>query len=265
MVNATLLHPDYEHVFFDDATINDFLERGAPEYRAAYYQLPPTIQRFDFLRYLAIYSLGGFYLDLDVYLARRLDPLLDHECVFPFEELTLSRYLRQRHRWDWEVGNYAFGAEAGHPFIRAVIINCIRGLKDPQWSAEMTAGIPAPFRAPFIAPNATGPGLVTRTLAEERSLRGSVTVVFPHDVRDEATWHRFGDYGVHLMTAAWRQTDGFVRRRLGRVWETSARRRFALESQGRGAQRNGEWTSQFPAEPAATASFTSQDIPCQRP
>src|SRR5687767_10549080 len=190
LVNARLLHPDYEHVFFDDDKIEEFLERDGAEYRDYYYALPPTIQRFDFLRYLAIDALGGFYLDLDVYLARPLDPLRDHSCVFPFEELTISEYLRRQHDWDWEIGNYAFGAEPGHPFIRAVIMNCIRGLTDSQWSARTTANIPKPFRTQFIAPHATGPALVTRTLAEEPQLQPLVTVLFPDDVCDDATWHR---------------------------------------------------------------------------
>ena len=250
MVNATLLHPDYDHVFLDDAAINRLLEYDCPEYRDVYFRFPLAVQRFDFVRYLAVYHFGGFYFDLDVYLARSLEPLRQHGCVFPFEELTLSRYLRRQHGWDWEIGNYAFGAEARHPFIRAVIDNCRRSLEDPSWSSQLMAGIPTPFRGQFQATNTTGPGLVTRTLAEHPALRHTVSILFPDDVRDASSWHRFGDYGVHLMAASWRSADGFLRRRFARLWEQATRHRLGQESARQGATRPGDWKSVFRGEPA---------------
>jgi Mannosyltransferase OCH1 and related enzymes len=246
MVSATLLHPDYEHIFLDDAAINEFLKRECPEYEAVYFALS-GVQRFDFVRYLAVHHYGGFYFDLDVYLARSLEPLRQHSCVFPFEELTLSRYLRQQHRWDWELGNFGFGAEAGHPFISAVIRNCVRAFQEPTWAAQLTSNIPAPFRKQFVAPNMTGPGLITRTLAENRDLQATVTILFPEDVRDEASWHRFGDYGVHLMNASWRQKDGFVRRRFARAWEQRTRQRLNRDSHRLGGRRSGDWLSVLPS------------------
>ena len=250
LVNATLLHPDYDHLFLDDAAINRLLEYDCPEYRDVYFRFPLAVQRFDFVRYLAVYAFGGFYFDLDVYLARSLEPLRQHGCVFPFEELTLSRYLRRQHGWDWEMGNYAFGAEARHPFIRAVIDNCRRSLDDPSWASQLMAGIPTPFRRQFQATNTTGPGLVTRTLAEQPELRSTVSILFPEDVRDPSSWHRFGDYGVHLMAASWRSADGFLRRRLARLWEQTTRHRLGRESAQHGAARPGDWNSVFGGEPA---------------
>ena len=49
--------------------------------------------------------------------------------MFPFECLTLSRYLRERHGIDWQIGNYAFGATKGHPFLKAVIDKWRQGAK----------------------------------------------------------------------------------------------------------------------------------------
>ena len=90
------------------------------------------IQRYDFFRYLAIYHLGGFYFDMDVFLASGLSDLLDFGCVFPFEELTINMFLREQYGMDWEIGNYAFGAAAGHPFIHAIIKNCVKAQRDPE-------------------------------------------------------------------------------------------------------------------------------------
>jgi hypothetical protein len=110
----------------------------------------------------------------------------------------------------------------------------------------MYRNIPSPFRGQFVVTNTTGPGLVTRTLAENRHLRSAVTVLFPHDVREPATWHQFGAYGAHVMTASWRKSDGVIRRRLARLWETRTRKRFEIESQSRGPTRQGEWVIALP-------------------
>src|SRR3954447_503640 len=84
-VNVKLLHPDFEHRFYDDAMIDVFLDTYFPEYRAEYRSFPFRIQRYDFFRYLAIYQFGGFYLDTDMFLIRSLVPLstlVGTTCVF---------------------------------------------------------------------------------------------------------------------------------------------------------------------------------------
>jgi inositol phosphorylceramide mannosyltransferase catalytic subunit len=247
--NARLLNPDFEYIFFNREKMERFLDIEFPEYREVFNSFRFPIQKFDFFRYLAIYRLGGFYMDLDVFLARSLDSLRDSSCVFPFEELTLSDFLRENHGLDWEVGNYAFGAEPENPFIKAVIDNCVRAQKEPVWGIQMMQGIPSAFQEQFYVPNTTGPGLVTRTLGEQTKLRKTVSVLFPLDVCSEQTWHRFGDYGVHLMQASWRKRDSFLRRRLARLWENRKRERLLRESKILGPLRSGEWLSRFPTMP----------------
>jgi hypothetical protein len=243
LANVKLLHPDFEFMLFNEERMNAFMEAEFPEYRQTISSFPLPIQRFDFFRYLAVYRLGGFYFDLDIFLARDLSPLLEEECVFPFEELTWSQYLRDEHDMDWELANYGFGAAPGHPFLKAVISNCARAQKEPKWAAQMMRGIPQWFRNPFIPPMTTGPGMVSRTFAENADLRHDVTVLFPPDVRDERTWHRFGSFGVHLMQASWRKRDGLLRTRLARLWEIRRSRILKEASSSRGPQREGNWNS----------------------
>jgi hypothetical protein len=139
--------------------------------------------------------------------------------VFPFEEQTMYDFMRLEHRMDWDLANYAFGAEAGHPFIEAIIENCVRSLRDGVWFEKMMRNIPGYCRSQYLAPASTGPGVVSRTLAERADLASRVTILFPNDVRRRADWHCFGDFGVHLMRASWRPKDGWVRARLMRFWE----------------------------------------------
>jgi hypothetical protein len=242
--SAEKLNPDFRCELFGRKEMNEFVRTEFPEYEEVFHSFARPIQQFDFFRYLAVYRLGGIYLDLDIFLARGLKPLTKFSCVFPFEELTVNTYLRRRLGIDWELGNYAFGAEAGHPFIKAVIENCVRAQRDPGWGMELLRDIPAPFREQFYVTNTTGPGMVTRTFAENKELQSSVTILCPEDVCDESGWHQVGDYGVHLMNAAWRKRESFIRARLARYWENNLRKRYHAESQRLGPTRPGPWQTE---------------------
>ena len=231
------LNPDFEHLSFCDEDVIAFIDREYPEYRAVFDNFKFNIQRFDFFRYLAIYRLGGFYFDLDVFLARSLHDLTESGCVFPFEELTINRYLRETHHLDWEIGNYAFGAAPGHPFLGAIIENCVQGQKDPDWVKPMMKGIPSFCQPGFQVLNSTGPGMITRTLVENPQLARKVRVLFPDDVCDARSWHTFGNYGVHLMAASWRGRESYLRRKLSLLWESRRRRLALAESRKQGGRR----------------------------
>ncbi len=224
--NMRLLNPGYEYLFFDNAKVEEFIDREFPRYRAVFDSFRYPIQRYDFFRYLAVYRYGGFYFDLDVLLASDLSALVEHSCVFPFEALTVSRFLRKNLGMDWLIGNYAFGASPEHPFLEAVIENCIRGQRDPDWVKPMMRGSPPLLGDEFLILNSTGPGLISRTLAENRNLAKTVTVLFPEDVCEVRNWNRFGEWGIHLMESSWLPNRGFVRRKLaGYGWRWIQNRR----------------------------------------
>jgi len=238
IVNVKALHPDFDYQFFDDAMIVAFLEQYFPQYRADYESFRFRIQKYDFFRYLAVYQFGGFYLDLDVFLAESLHPLLDSSSVFSFEELALSRYFEQQFGMDWQIGNYAFGAEPGNPFLAAVIENCLRAKKDPAWSLPMMKGTPSSMQSDFYILNTTGPGMLSRTFAENPQLVENINVLFPEDVCDRGTWHQFGSFGVHHMAGSWRKQANFIARRLTRFWEQRTERRVLNEGRTRGKTRS---------------------------
>jgi glycosyltransferase involved in cell wall biosynthesis len=219
MANLKLLNPDFEYLFFDDEKVQTFIDQEFPQYRAVFDSFPFKIQKYDFFRYLAVYHYGGFYFDLDVMLATGLSSLLQHGCVFPFEGLTISTYLRDHYSMDWEIGNYAFGAAPGHPFLQAVIDNCVRAQQNSDWVKPMMQGIPTLSETDYRVLNTSGPGLVSRTLAEDTELANSVTVLFPDDVNDPANWNRFGEFGVHLMQGSWRPSRSHWKNRLAQRME----------------------------------------------
>jgi hypothetical protein len=230
VANIKLLNPDFEYRFFDDADVLGFFDREFPQYRPIFDSFRFPIQRFDFFRYLAVYRYGGFYLDLDVLLASSLSSLVDHECVFSFEDLNISWFLRRHYGMDWTIGNFAFGATRGHPFLWAVIQNCIRAIEQPRWGEPGLQGIPRLFRDDFFVLNTTGPWLLSRTLAENSELAKEITILFPDDVRDPRSWHRFGGLGIHLMEGSWRKKERLLRRCLRRLWHSWAFKRVMKES-----------------------------------
>jgi hypothetical protein len=238
LVNARALHPDFEHVLFGSDEMEEFVRKEFPEFKNAMASFPRPIQRFDFFRYLVVYRLGGFYFDLDVLLSRSICPLLNHRCVFSFEELNVNQFLRESYGMDWEVANYGFGAAPQNAFIGALIENCVRSLSEPSWGYQMMQGVPRAIRDLLVVPFTTGPGMVSRTLAENPHLAKDVTILFPEDVCNERSWHQFGKFGIHLQQGAWRSSHGYVRRRLVNVWESWMRRRLYRQSRAHGKSRS---------------------------
>jgi len=236
--NLKLLHPDWDYCFFNDRDVYAFVRDEYPAYLSTFEAFPRAIQRVDFFRYLAVLKLGGFYFDLDVLLSSSLDPLLSSGCVFPFEELTISRHLRNHHGLDWELGNYGFGAAPGHPFLSAVVDSCVEAQRNPGAIQAMMNDIPALFAREYQVLNSTGPGLISRVYAERTEFRSAMTILFPDDVCDEQNWHLFGDYGVHLMEGSWRSRGNLLWRKAAGFWETRRRRILLVESRSMGPSRH---------------------------
>jgi inositol phosphorylceramide mannosyltransferase catalytic subunit len=241
VANVRLLNPDFEYLFFDNKQVEEFIDEQFPEYQDVFHSFRVPIQRYDFFRYLAVYHYGGFYLDLDVFLATSLADLLEFGCVFPFEELTINKFLRREYGMDWEIGNYAFGATARHPFIHAIIKNCVKAQKDPRWGQDMIQSIPRMFRDDFYVFSTTGPQLVSRTLAEYPGAAEEIKVLFPENVCDSTKRHHFGEFGVHLMEGTWLECKSFLRRRLFALWITWTNKMLLKESLSFGKRRSLEF------------------------
>ena len=239
--NLRLLNPSFEYVFFDDVQVEEFIDEEFPEYRSVFNSFSVRIQRYDLFRYLVVYRLGGFYFDTDVLLASGLEYLLEFGCVFPFEHLSIHNFLYNEYAMDWEIGNYGFGAAAGHPFVGAIIKNCVRAQQHPDWVKPMMKSIPRIFHDEIFVLATTGPGLVSRTLAEYPGACDQVKVLFPEDVCDPNSWHCFGAYGVHLQVGTWRKHKGLVPRVVHRLWESMTRKALLKESLKRGAKRSLEF------------------------
>lgn len=137
---------------------------------------------------------------------------------------------------DWEIGNYAVGAAPGHPFLEAIIKNCIKAQQHPEWVEPMMEPIPRLFHSEYFVLDTTGPGLISRSLAEYPNAKDQVKVLFPDDIRDENSWFCFGDRGVHVGT--WRSRQALAPRLLHRYWQSIRRKATLKECRERGGKRS---------------------------
>ena len=206
------LHPRWQHRFFSDPECKAFIEKRRPDLLELYEFYPRPVMRSDLFRVVAVHELGGFYLDLDIHLHERLDPLRNTGLVLT-EEWKMSREnYEQRHRSELrderdllQTGNYGFAAEKGHWFLHEVIEEMIR-------------------RAETITPStctqddvlfATGPDVFSTVYRRHRAdLCSGVTMLrgtnAPREPKARFTggepwWFQFGKYGAHLMTSTWRK------------------------------------------------------------
>jgi mannosyltransferase OCH1-like enzyme len=206
----TLL-PDWEHLHFDDFTQRDFVAERRPALLAVYDAFPRNIQRADFFRVLAVAELGGFYLDTDVLLFQRLDDLCGASLVFPYEHDFTPAKHAARHRVAAslpaelaQIGNYGFGACAGHWFLEAVLDEIV------ERSQDLTART-----HPVDVLWSTGPDCVNgvRNRHADRLRNELVTLTGMPSEAELAScewqpsgaphWYHFGRYGTHLMAGSW--------------------------------------------------------------
>ena len=191
------LHPHWEYRFYDDAECRNIVERHFPSFIPVYDGYPSHIQRADCFRVIAVYGLGGFYLDLDMACFRPLDDLCEYHCVFG-EEKTLNEEEARRlgHQHAVRVANYMFGSEAGHPFLLHILEMMARGSRRRVKNEKDVL-------------ESTGPGLVTRAFFN-RPDRMRDLVLLPNRDRIcpspycKGVSCHFGDYALHHHAGSWR-------------------------------------------------------------
>ena len=101
----------------------------------------------------------------------------------------------------------------------------------------MLAGVPPLSRAEHRIMSTTGPGLLSRTLAESPASAAEMTVLFPEDVCDVRSWNVFGSFGVHLMEGSWRPGVSLLRRRIAQKWEARVMNAIVRDSRRLGKTR----------------------------
>lgn len=133
-------NPDWVHNLYDDHDIERFiLDNYGHEILARYHRIEPTYgaARADLFRYLAVYKLGGVYLDIKSRFMRPLSSILSLD-----EHYIISHWDNgaggAHENWGFhpelaglprgEIQQWHIIAAPGHPFLRAVIARVLANI-----------------------------------------------------------------------------------------------------------------------------------------
>lgn len=119
------LHPEFRVIEWNE----DNFDINCCEYVRQAYERRKFAFVSDYARGLALLSQGGIYLDTDVELVGRLDPFLQHEAFFGFEEANL-------------IATSTIGCRPGHPIIQAYLDQYgVRQFARPDGSLDLTTNV----------------------------------------------------------------------------------------------------------------------------
>lgn len=197
------LNPTWNYMFFTDNDIRGFFRKKASrEDRQVFEKLSQKIQQLDFFRYVVVEYYGGVYLDMDMEMTAPFDQELDlAKCYFPQEKTRNTDPFLLEQGIEHLVGNYAFYAPKGHPFLRHLITN----ISQPRISEDdlrRAQHNQHPLRQQCLFVYfTTGPILVTQTHADHPDDDVQLLSVEP------AIDNQFGKYGRHLLMGTWKRVQ----------------------------------------------------------
>lgn len=200
------LHPDWEYRLWTDSENLKFVAKEFPEYLQLFNDFPKGIMRADVIRYMLMYRLGGFYMDLDYEMIRPFD-LCEHRVVLPY-----SRRLAEGDSVD-RLGNAVFASEPGNPFWKMLLDDLLAS---------------PPVGENVDVESATGPNFVTRIcLNLDATERQKLGIHMPDRIlfhpeapttekARKAILNNGRSYGIHHCHGTWR-TYGFLKRSIRAV------------------------------------------------
>lgn len=102
------LMPDWEYYLRTDADHEALLREHFPQYLSSYQNIQRGVVKVDVIRHLYMAVYGGFYIETDYKLLRRIDDSwLDHKCILPVARVDDGVVI---------LGNAVLGSEPGYPF-----------------------------------------------------------------------------------------------------------------------------------------------------
>ena len=112
-------HPEWQYEFWDGNRMELFIKEHFTQWSDIYFNYKYNVQRWDVIRYLILYRMGGMYVDFDYECFEPFDRFIqgDDKCYFAMEPADHCHAL--------EAGNYfnnaLMASPPGHPFFEYVI------------------------------------------------------------------------------------------------------------------------------------------------
>jgi glycosyltransferase involved in cell wall biosynthesis len=109
-------HPDWVYEFWDQERMNRLVNEHFSDLAEMYFNYPYDAQRWNVIRYLILYKMGGLYVDFDYECIETFDSYLEGKtCFFSLEP--------EDHLKKANISNALMGAIPEHPFIKEIIEN----------------------------------------------------------------------------------------------------------------------------------------------
>ena len=110
--------PDWEYRFWNKQMMCDFMESVCSDFLFYYNSFPFDVQRWDSIRYLILYHIGGLYVDFDYECIKPLDVILSGaSCCMGMEPTINGKFYNM----PMIVGNALMASTRNHPYMAAVI------------------------------------------------------------------------------------------------------------------------------------------------
>lgn len=121
------MNPDYEYLFFDKEARLSFIKEYFPQYLDDYNNILPGAYKADLFRYLALYQLGGVYIDCK---SSVVAPL--REFISPEDQVVLVRDLN-----DDYIYNGLIASIPGSTIIKAFIDTYVQNIRKKYYGKNV--------------------------------------------------------------------------------------------------------------------------------
>ena len=112
-------HPHWHYEFWDGDRMERFVQAHFPDFSTTYYTYHYPVQRWDAVRYLILYKMGGMYVDFDNECIKPIDNCIEENgtCYFSMEPDEHYKAFGKEICFN----NALMIAPAGHPFFDCII------------------------------------------------------------------------------------------------------------------------------------------------
>lgn len=110
-------HPDWEYIYWDEERMECFVKNEYPQYYMFWHALPFDMQRWDSIRFLILYKMGGMHVDFDYECWENVEPLLKGSCNIALEPETHCKMYKVNSF----LNSALLACISEHPFINGVI------------------------------------------------------------------------------------------------------------------------------------------------
>jgi len=145
------INPNYNHILWTEKKCEKLLKSQGNKYFDFYKQMKYNIQRIDFMRFVILYTQGGFYADLDLLNIKKLDTLLNKK----FVGYTFKKFIPKHPEF---IQSDFFGAPKNSKIFLLLMDLC-----EPNYNKVISKKIYNQWKGRFVL-QTTGPRYVSRII-----------------------------------------------------------------------------------------------------